>query len=62
MIEAMKEISDPLVAVRAHGLITLRSLVLTKDQHVLENLQELISIFKSSIVEEDEYVSKHYVE
>lgn len=56
MIEAMKELNDPLIAVRAHGLLKLRELILSKDQHVMDNMQQLIDLIKTSLQEEDEYV------
>lgn len=52
--QALKDISDPLISTRAHGLISLRSLILKKDQATLSKMEEVLNIFKKSLSNEDE--------
>ena len=54
--DILRELSDPLLPVRAHGLICLRKLVLSKSQIAQKNLDKILGIFQNQINEEDEYV------
>eukprot|EP00026_Physarum_polycephalum_P001945 Phypoly_transcript_01948.p1 GENE.Phypoly_transcript_01948~~Phypoly_transcript_01948.p1 ORF type:complete len:950 (+),score=91.12 Phypoly_transcript_01948:150-2852(+) len=52
----MEDIRDPLLPVRAHGLISLRKLVLRKDPDVKKYALKMLDIFWSQISDEDSYV------
>jgi hypothetical protein len=54
--EALKDINDPLIPVRAHGLIALRRLVLAKDAHTMKNLNMIINIFQAQLHDEESYI------
>jgi hypothetical protein len=45
-----------LIAIRARGLVQLRELVLSRDEHVLSELDVILDTCKKNLAEEDEYV------
>lgn len=49
----LRDLNDPLLPVRAHGLIELRKLVLSRDPIAQNNLEKILNIFKTQIAEED---------
>jgi hypothetical protein len=53
--EALKDINDPMLPVRAHGLIVLRRLVLAKDPLTMKNLPKILSLFQNQLKDEDRY-------
>jgi hypothetical protein len=54
--QAMKDLTDPMLPVRAHGLIVLRRLVLEKDPAALSRLDVICNIFHSQLRDTDSYV------
>ncbi|KYQ90522.1 hypothetical protein DLAC_09147 [Tieghemostelium lacteum] len=54
--EILKNLSDPLLPIRSHGLIELRSLVLTKSKVIERNLMNVLDVFKSQLADEDSFV------
>ncbi len=52
---AMKDATDPLIPVRAHGLVALRKLIEKKDQKCLENKQKLTDLYMRNLKNEDRY-------
>lgn len=53
---AMKELLDPLLPVRAHALRQLTSLVQTKDLEAISNSEKLLLIFRQQLEHSDSYV------
>merc|ERR1719347_1530973 len=53
---ALFDVSDPLVPVQGHGLITLTKLVEEKDKETLENLDTIRILFQSNLEDEDTYI------
>lgn len=51
--EILKDLNDPLLPVRAAGLVELRKLVLSKDPIAEKNLDKVLNIFKTQIFDED---------
>ena len=49
----LKDLSDPLLPVRGHGLIALRRLVLAKDEDANLNFQKILSIFRNQLDDND---------
>jgi len=45
----LRDIGDPLLPVRAHGLIALRRLVLRQDEVTLRNLDRVLKIFRAQL-------------
>lgn len=54
--EAIKSLADPLLPIRAFGLSTLRSLVLSGDAIVAERLDIILSIFLEQLSDEDSFI------
>lgn len=54
--EILAELNDPLLPVRAHGLINLRKLVLSKNPVATKNLEKILGIFENQLNDEDDYV------
>ena len=52
----LNDLGDPLLPVRAHGLITLRKLILEKDKETLENTGRILDIFTEQLRDEDTYI------
>lgn len=53
---ALRDLNDPLLPVRAHGLIALRRLVLARDPHTMQHLTRVIEIFRTQLQDDDSYV------
>jgi len=53
---ALRDLTDPLLPVRAHGLIALRRLVLARDPHTMQHLTRVIEIFRTQLQEDDSYI------
>ncbi|KAI8923301.1 hypothetical protein BC831DRAFT_471970 [Entophlyctis helioformis] len=54
--EALKELSDELLPVRARGMAILRRLVLAQDPIAVEHLESIITIFLDMLDDEDTYI------
>ncbi|KAJ3171934.1 transmembrane and coiled-coil domains-containing protein 7 [Geranomyces variabilis] len=54
--EALKELGDDLVPVRAHGMHLIRGLVLSKDPVLRERLAEVTGIFLDQLKDEDSFI------
>jgi hypothetical protein len=54
--EAIKSLADPLLPIRAFGLNTLRSLVLSGDAIVTERLDIILNIFLEQLSDEDSFI------
>lgn len=52
----LKDLSDPLLPVRGHGLIALRRLVLARNPDADKNLQKILSIFRNQLDDNDTLV------
>lgn len=53
---AMKDARDPLIPIRAHGLVALRKLVEQKNPKCVENQSTLIDLFVKNLKNDDSYV------
>jgi hypothetical protein len=53
---AVKELSDELLPIRAHGMSVIRQLVLTKDCVAEEHLESIITIYLDLIQDEDSFI------
>jgi len=53
---ALFDVSDPLVPVQGHGLITLAKLVEENDKETLDNLDTIRILFQSNLEDEDTYI------
>ena len=56
--DILKDINDPLIPVRAHGLIMLRRMVLVKDNVTKNdsNLQKILDIFQTQLSDSESYI------
>ena len=54
--KVLKDVTDPLLPVRAHALISLRKLVLAKDKVTLANFHRVLEIFSQQMQNSDSYV------
>ncbi|EGC31098.1 hypothetical protein DICPUDRAFT_95597 [Dictyostelium purpureum] len=54
--EILKDLSDPLLPIRAHALIQLRKMVLSKSGLIEQNLNNVLEIFKTQIGDDDTFV------
>jgi len=53
---ALFDVSDPLVPVQGHGLITLTQLLEDNDKETLENLDTIRILFQSNLEDDDTYI------
>jgi len=53
---ALKEVQDPLIPVRGHGIQMLSKLVRSKDPETLENISKLQEIFHHQLNSSDSYI------
>merc|ERR1712059_23958 len=53
---ALYDVSDPLLPVQGHGLISLARLVEEKDQETLDNLDKVRLLFQSNLEDSDSYI------
>lgn len=51
--DILRDLNDPLLPVRASGLVALRRLVLAKDPIAEKNLDRILTIFKTQIFDDD---------
>ena len=54
--KALKEVSDPLLPVRSHGLREMARLVTSRDPETLENSALLVEVFQHQLKDEDDSV------
>ncbi len=54
--KAMRDLNDPLLPVRAHGLVELRKLIDKKYEKCIQNKNSLIDIFIKNIKSDDSYI------
>jgi hypothetical protein len=54
--KALKEIGDPLVPVRGHGLVLLRKLIECNDAECLANIDHVFDILLNNIRQDDSYI------
>ena len=54
--DAIKELADELLPIRAHGLAVLKFMVLEKDSVATEHLESIITIFLDMIGDEDSFI------
>ena len=54
--KALRDLNDPLLPVRAHGLVVLRKLIDKKHEKCIQNKNTLIDIFIKNIKSDDSYV------
>jgi hypothetical protein len=54
--EILQEIRDPLLPVRAHGLLRLRRLVLRRDEQALRNLDKIFALFETQSHDPEAFV------
>lgn len=54
--EAMKDLTDPLLPVRGHGLIMLARLLKEKDPRALAESETLLKIFEEHLSDDDTYI------
>lgn len=54
--KAIRDLNDPLIPVRAHGLVALRKLIDKKDSKVLENKSQVLEHFLNNVKFNDSYV------
>ncbi|KAJ3416003.1 transmembrane and coiled-coil domains-containing protein 7 [Chytridiales sp. JEL 0842] len=60
-MNALKELADELLPVRAHGLNELRQLILEKSSVASKNLSAILTIFLDSLQDEDSFIYLHAV-
>ncbi len=53
---AMRDAIDPLVPIRAHGLVTLRKLIEKKNEKCMQNKTRLVDLFVRNLKNNDSYV------
>ncbi len=53
---ALRDMGDPLLPVRAHGLIAMRKLILAKDSVALANLPQLMGALRQALRNDESYV------
>ena len=53
---ALKEVQDPLIPVRGHGVQMLSKLIRSKDPETLENISKLLEIFRHQLSSLDSYI------
>ncbi|XP_046828756.1 transport and Golgi organization protein 6 homolog [Vespa crabro] len=54
--EAIRDLSDPLLPVRAHGIITLTKLIETKDPFAVARKTILLRLFQENLKHEDSFI------
>ncbi|CAC5398768.1 unnamed protein product [Mytilus coruscus] len=54
--EALKELCDPLIPIRGHGLISLCKLVESKDNETMEKQEVVLEIFEENLSHPDSYL------
>ncbi|XP_071625636.1 transport and Golgi organization protein 6 homolog [Temnothorax longispinosus] len=54
--EALKDLADPLLPVRAHGLVTLTKLIETKDSYAIARNAIILRLFEENLKHEDSFI------
>ena len=54
--QAWDQLSDPLLPVQGHGILTLSHLLKRKDPQALKNREQLLKVFIDSLEHEDSYI------
>ncbi|ORX43610.1 hypothetical protein BCR36DRAFT_373764 [Piromyces finnis] len=54
--QAMKDMADELLPVRAHGMTQLRNMILKRNEVANENLDDIIKIFLNQIEDQDSFI------
>ena len=52
----LKDLSDPLLPVRAHALVGLRKLVLSRDAATLDKFERVLQLFSAQMTSDDSYL------
>lgn len=53
---AWDQLSDPLLPVQGHAILTLSQLIKTKNEKALKNRERLLKVFLESLEHEDSYI------
>ena len=53
---ALDQLSDPLLPVQGHAILTLSHLLKSKDEQALKNRERLLKVFLDSLDHEDSYI------
>lgn len=53
---ALQDVKDPLLPIRAHGIIALAHLAKARDQETMEHFEDLTTIFHENLRHEDSYL------
>ena len=56
VLEALRDIEDPMIPVRGHGLVTLRRLLERRDAHCLAQCDVIMDALRTCLAHEDSYV------
>lgn len=54
--KALNDVKDPLIPVKAHGLVSLRKMIDSRNEKCLTNQNELIDLFMKYLKHDDSYV------
>ena len=54
--DALRDLNDPLMPTRAHGLICLKRLIMSRDATVLENWKRVLQLLDISLADGDSYI------
>ncbi|XP_039307388.1 transport and Golgi organization protein 6 homolog isoform X2 [Solenopsis invicta] len=54
--EALKDLTDPLLPIQAHGLVTLTKLIETKDSYTVERNAIVLRLFQENLKHEDSFI------
>eukprot|EP01080_Neovahlkampfia_damariscottae_P010167 gene10167-2587_t len=56
LINILKDLKDPIIAIRSFGIYKLRKLIELKDPIIQENFTDIVNLFESQLKHEDTYV------
>lgn len=51
-----KDLNDPIVPVRVHGLVKLKQLILSNDAHTVSRIAQIFNLIESSLADQEPYV------
>ena len=54
--QAMRDLNDPLMPSRAHALIQIKRLIMSRDEEVKQNKHQLIVLLKTSLADPESYI------
>ncbi|KAF5293118.1 hypothetical protein FQA39_LY13728 [Lamprigera yunnana] len=60
--QALRDICDPLLAVRGHGLLTLSKLIKEKDKDALQRKMYILNIFQQYLKDDDSFIYLNAIE